>query len=492
MVRDGMQDLSVSGVKYSGGPGLQITRTKTPGGLPPMRAGLVDPLALPKDALPSIIEQQRKQVQQDRRRRQGSALWEPRHRREKAATIRARTAEASRTPVRRRPRRKVPALDRRAPAAATPLVLPEVPSPRPAALAAPQVAPPRPPADVDAELGSYREDPAFVDVPRLEIGFGDDDDRSVCTFCTRDSITDASVAPTLSRKNMGTRVWAGSFVLIQYMLHLGARRPPPGNTFLFDPAGASPRLEYDREPPLEGERVLELGAGTAICGMVAHILAKAKKVVVTDRDPVVCALARHNLAMNNDDDDGGGTGGAENPGRHVHVLDWYSKIDAQNILKAHFPSSTAKAGFDTIIASDVLYDPKDLPFFFACVTSLLRKDDVGRRPRRGSSRAGDRSPRRSPRVSSPTSVADLKQTRPPRLILVYEDRLKGFEALVLKHAREAGLAVNSVDFLADFFDPDLEIVDGEVGTPSFFSASSVAPGNGSWTSLRLFVCRPRK
>ena len=53
-------------------------------------------------------------------------------------------------------------------------------------------------------------------------------------------------------------------------------------------------------------------------------------------------------------------------------------------------------------------------------------------------------------------------------------------------------AALSVDFLADFFDPDLEIVDGEVGTPSFFSASSVAPGSGSWTSLRLFVCRPRK
>ena len=94
---------------------------------------------------------------------------------------------------------------------------------------------------------------------------------------------------------MGTRVWAGSFLLIQYMLHL-RRAPRREATFLFEERGESPRLELGHAP-LAGEAVVELGSGTAICGLVAHVLCGASKVVATDRDPVVCALARHNLVQ---------------------------------------------------------------------------------------------------------------------------------------------------------------------------------------------------
>ncbi|KAH8060497.1 hypothetical protein JL722_4600 [Aureococcus anophagefferens] len=252
---------------------------------------------------------------------------------------------------------------------------------------------------------------------------------------------------------MGTRVWAGSFLLIQYMLHL--RRPPRREaTFLFEERGESPRLELGHAP-LAGEAVVELGSGTAICGLVAHVLCGASKVVATDRDPVVCALARHNLAMNNG-------AAAGNPGRHVHVLDWHSKTDARTILGVH-----GARGFDTVIASDVLYDPKDLGPFFA-------SRGLAHAPRRA---AAPRPPR-------------LGARRPPRLVLVYEDRLLGFEDLLLERARDAGLVAESVDFLGTFFDPDLDIVDGDAGTPAFFSENCVAPGSGSWTSLRLFVFTP--
>jgi len=286
---------------------------------------------------------------------------------------------------------------------------------------------------------------------------------------------------------MGTRVWAGSFLLIQYMLHL-RRAPRREATFLFEERGESPRLELGHAP-LAGEAVVELGSGTAICGLVAHVLCGASKVVATDRDPVVCALARHNLAMNNG-------AAAGNPGRHVHVLDWHSKTDARTILGVH-----GARGFDTVIASDVLYDPKDLGPFFACAVSLMRRGAPRRRGRRGSSRAAARgasprpaSPRAAaaaPRAASPTSVAELgAAARPPRLVLVYEDRLLGFEDLLLERARDAGLVAESVDFLGTFFDPDLDIVDGDAGTPAFFSENCVAPGSGSWTSLRLFVFTP--
>ncbi|KAH8052649.1 hypothetical protein JL720_14888 [Aureococcus anophagefferens] len=475
-----MEELFIGSTPYGGGSGLHITRGRTPKGLPPMRAGLLaGPLAIGRDALPSIIEAQRTRERSSRLRRKESALWEPRHRREKPkedgyarlrhdkAAARARTAQPQ-----RRPDRRKPAAARRAPRPA-PARCRAAPRPPP-----PPPPPPRPPAELDAALGSYAEDPAFEDVPRLELGFGDDDDRSVCafpsatrifnstsispvdshagTFCTRDSLQDGDgAAPTLSRKSMGTRVWAGSFLLIQYMLHL--RRPPRREaTFLFEERGESPRLELGHAP-LAGEAVVELGSGTAICGLVAHVLCGASKVVATDRDPVVCALARHNLAMNNG-------AAAGNPGRHVHVLDWHSKTDARTILGVH-----GARGFDTVIASDVLYDPKDLGPFFARAVSLMRRGAPRRRGRRGSSRAAARGA--SPRPASPRAAAAAPRAAPLT-------------------ARDAGLVAESVDFLGTFFDPDLDIVDGDAGTPAFFSENGVAPGSGSWTSLRLFVFTP--
>ncbi|KAK7254359.1 hypothetical protein SO694_00009477 [Aureococcus anophagefferens] len=309
--------------------------------------------------------------------------------RRRAAAARARTAQPQ-----RRPDRRKPVAARRAPRPAP--ALPAVPSPPPAS--PPPGAPP-PPADasveLDAALGSYAEDPAFEDVPRLELGFGDDDDRSVRAFPSR---------------------------------------------------GHGPR-------------------------------------------PVACALR----APQSGDEQ---TRAAGNPGRHVHVLDWHSKTDARTILGVH-----GARGFDTVIASDVLYDPKDLGPFFAA-----RSRSCARAPRRRAAAAGRRGPRpaarrrarrrrarrrrrRARRRRRPPRARRLGARR-PRLVLVYEDRLLGFEDLLLERARDAGLVAESVDFLGTFFDPDLDIVDGDAGTPAFFSENCVAPGSGSWTSLRLFVFTP--
>ena len=197
---------------------------------------------------------------------------------------------------------------------------------------------------------------------------------------------------------MGTRLWPASNVLVQYLDSIN----------------------------LEGERVLELGAGAGLCGLYAHRARRCQRIVLTDHDATTLKLLRHNTALN------ASCG-------HVHALDWHSTGDVEAVLGLH-------GTFSTILASDVLFQARDLGAFYACAAKLLASHG--------------------------------------RLIVAYEDRVAGLEAKVLAEAKRAGFVSRSVP-LAAFFDPARDVVDGDRDEARLFG-EAVVPGNGSWDSLRLW------
>ena len=147
---------------------------------------------------------------------------------------------------------------------------------------------------------------------------------------------------------------------------------------------------------------------------------------MTDHDVTTLKLLRHNAALN------ASCG-------HVHALDWHSPGDLAAVLELH-------GTFSTILASDVLFQARDLGAFYACAAKLLASSG--------------------------------------RLIVAYEDRVAGLEAKVLAEAKRAGFAARSIP-LESFFDPDRDVVDGGRDEARLFG-EAVLPGNGSWDSLRLW------
>jgi predicted nicotinamide N-methyase len=98
---------------------------------------------------------------------------------------------------------------------------------------------------------------------------------------------------------------------------------------------------------LSGQRVIELGAGTGLVGLVAHALG-AKSVMITDRNP---QPARHNLKLNTDNLD---------PHRHVSIreLTW-----GQDVSDFHPP-------YDVLLAADVVYIEDTFSELIQCIEQL--------------------------------------------------------------------------------------------------------------------------
>ena len=193
---------------------------------------------------------------------------------------------------------------------------PRAATPPPAKRPALPPLPPPKPAAVDASLGTYAVDATLVEVPRRDVTI----DGASLEFCARAG--DADAVAELGR-SMGTRLWPASNVLVQYLDTLS----------------------------LEGERVLELGAGAGLCGLYAHRARRCQRVVLTDHDVTTLKLLRHNAALN------ASCG-------HVHALDWHSLGDVEAVLRLH-------GTFSTILASDVLFQARDLGAFYTCAAKLL-------------------------------------------------------------------------------------------------------------------------
>ena len=133
-------------------------------------------------------------------------------------------------------------------------------------------------------------------------------------------------------------------------------------------------------------------------------------------------LLRHNAALN------ASCG-------HVHALDWHSHGDLEAVLGLH-------GTFSTILASDVLFQARDLGAFYACAAKLLASHG--------------------------------------RLIVAYEDRVAGLEAKVLAEAKRAGFSVKSVP-LARFL-MKTATSSTAAATRRGSSGRPSSPGNGCWDS----------
>jgi len=144
----------------------------------------------------------------------------------------------------------------------------------------------------------------------------------------------------------GRQVWCGSYLLSQYLI--------------------SERYSADKKPSIEGKRVLELGCGTGLLGMVAA-RNQSPCVALTDGDEEALKLVRVNL---------------ENDANllprgiaYAKYLRWgeeESYDDFSTWCREKWPTMWKdNVDFDVILAGDVLYKD-DLPvLFFNAVNRFL-------------------------------------------------------------------------------------------------------------------------
>ena len=107
-----------------------------------------------------------------------------------------------------------------------------------------------------------------------------------------------------------------------------------------------------------GKRVLELGCGRGMCGLVAAQCGAAR-VVLSDYEPAVLALAQKNVAANA----AGASVGAQ---PSVEQLVW-----------SRSPAEHRNCGlFDLLLGSELLYHETDIPALIASAKHHLAKDGV--------------------------------------------------------------------------------------------------------------------
>mmetsp|Transcript_5561 Transcript_5561/g.8124 ORF Transcript_5561/g.8124 Transcript_5561/m.8124 type:complete len:265 (+) Transcript_5561:95-889(+) len=124
---------------------------------------------------------------------------------------------------------------------------------------------------------------------------------------------------------------------------------------------ASPALcEYmvPNAEPMKGKKVLELGAGLGLCGLLAYFLG-ARQVVLTDGDTDVLANMRDNVASNTLNEHK-----SENT-ISCHQLRWGKSNHDTEVLATHFGK------FDIILASDVIYMEEAIEPLFDTIMELL-------------------------------------------------------------------------------------------------------------------------
>lgn len=131
----------------------------------------------------------------------------------------------------------------------------------------------------------------------------------------------------------GLSVWAGAELLCRYL----TARPAP--------------------TVLRGKRVLELGAGAGLCGLVAARVLGAASVLLTDGDAAVLANLRRNAAA------GGGAAAVA-----CHQLIW-GAARAAAFARTHGRQ-------DVVLATDCAYVTRSVRPLFATVAGVLAEDGV--------------------------------------------------------------------------------------------------------------------
>lgn len=110
---------------------------------------------------------------------------------------------------------------------------------------------------------------------------------------------------------------------------------------------------------LKADRVLELGAGCGLTGLVASKLDGKPSVVFTDYDPGSLDLIRENVGLNWRDS------GAHT--HHVHFLEWGVPVPEDTKVQCSYPPG----GFALIVGADLLYCKEVVDPLFTTVRELL-------------------------------------------------------------------------------------------------------------------------
>ncbi len=114
-----------------------------------------------------------------------------------------------------------------------------------------------------------------------------------------------------------------------------------------------------RRELVAGKRVLELGCGRGLCGLVAAQCGAAR-VVLSDYEPAVLALAQKNVAAN--------------AAAHASVG---VQPSVERLVWSRSPAEHPSCGrFDLLLGSELLYHETDIPALVASAEHHLAKDGV--------------------------------------------------------------------------------------------------------------------
>ncbi len=114
-----------------------------------------------------------------------------------------------------------------------------------------------------------------------------------------------------------------------------------------------------RRELIAGKRVLELGCGRGMCGLVAAQCG-ATRVVLSDYEPAVLALAQKNVAAN--------------AAAHASVG---VQPSVERLVWSRSPAGHRSCGqFDLLLGSELLYHETDIPALIASAEHHLAKDGV--------------------------------------------------------------------------------------------------------------------
>ncbi|KAF5102883.1 hypothetical protein D0Z00_000141 [Geotrichum galactomycetum] len=138
----------------------------------------------------------------------------------------------------------------------------------------------------------------------------------------------------------GHRTWEAALALSDYIITAGLLL-----------------LGEDGQPP---HKLVELGAGTGLVGLIAAKLDPTLEVILTDGDEQVVNNLRANIALNNNNRD-------NNNNDNDNVESLRPRISAEVLLWNETP---VVANTDLVVAADVTYDASVIPQLVACLAQF--------------------------------------------------------------------------------------------------------------------------
>ncbi|KAJ3341261.1 hypothetical protein HDU83_006695 [Entophlyctis luteolus] len=152
--------------------------------------------------------------------------------------------------------------------------------------------------------------------------------RSYYLPATRSFVSLSETTHTISNGSTGLRTWPAALFLVAYL--------------------------QTNEYSLKGKRVVELGCGAGLVGIVSSLIGAAC-LTFTDMDPKALNTARENCSVN------GLSGGS------FSMLDWETVSDGE------LTNAVISIDADVIIASDVAYDPVIIRPFVRVLSAFLHR-----------------------------------------------------------------------------------------------------------------------